>query len=615
MNSLRAGLLTLWRALDGLRRFLHLLVLLALFGFLIGALRGSVPHVPDTAALVIHPEGQLVEQLSGDPLTRALAQARSTGHPETLLWDLIDCIRAGAHDRRIKVLVLDLDDFEGADGLPPLQELAGAIREFRASGKKVIAYGTSFMRDQYYLAATADEIYLDPLGFVLIDGYSRYRMYLKGALDKLDVDVNVFRVGAYKSAVETYTRDSMSAEDREESAAYLNALWTTYQKGITTNRKLPADAITRYVDTLTDMTLAAHGATAKVALQAHLVTGLKAKQDVEKYVSGIVGEDESSGSFHAVSNLDYVRLAHAESALGRRDRKRIGVIMATGEILDGSQPPGTIGGDSLVRLIRQARTDDRIRAVVLRVDSPGGSVTASDQIYREIVALKAAGKPVVISMGSLAASGGYYISAPADEIWASPATISGSIGIFAVIPTFSRTLANWAHISVDGIGTAPLAGQLRLDRPLTADARALVQATVEHGYGDFLERVAAGRHKTTDQVNTIGQGHVWSGLDATRIGLVDHLGSFDDAVKSAAKRAKLKEYKLEVIEPELSWLQSLTLQVKVWAARAVLDVGGGGDASTAFVLRNLDPIKRELERVSRFTGPNRLYAYCFCSVQ
>jgi len=615
MNSLRAGLLTLWRALDGLRRFLHLLVLLALFGFLIGALRGSVPHVPDTAALVIHPEGQLVEQLSGDPLTRAIAQARSTGHPETLLWDLIDCIRAGAHDRRIKVLVLDLDDFEGADGLPPLQELAGAIREFRASGKKVIAYGTSFMRDQYYLAATADEIYLDPLGFVLIDGYSRYRMYLKGALDKLDVDVNVFRVGAYKSAVETYTRDSMSAEDREESAAYLNALWTTYQKGITTNRKLPADAITRYVDTLTDMTLAAHGATAKVALQAHLVTGLKAKQDVEKYVSGIVGEDESSGSFHAVSNLDYVRLAHAESALGRRDRKRIGVIMATGEILDGSQPPGTIGGDSLVRLIRQARTDDRIRAVVLRVDSPGGSVTASDQIYREIVALKAAGKPVVISMGSLAASGGYYISAPADEIWASPATISGSIGIFAVIPTFSRTLANWAHISVDGIGTAPLAGQLRLDRPLTADARALVQATVEHGYGDFLERVAAGRHKTTDQVNTIGQGHVWSGLDATRIGLVDHLGSFDDAVKSAAKRAKLKEYKLEVIEPELSWLQSLTLQVKVWAARAVLDVGGGGDASTAFVLRNLDPIKRELERVSRFTGPNRLYAYCFCSVQ
>ncbi|HTT02212.1 MAG TPA: signal peptide peptidase SppA [Steroidobacteraceae bacterium] len=614
MNSVRAALLTLWRALDGLRRFLHLLLLLALFGFIIGALRGSVPHVPDTAALVIHPEGQLVEQLSGDPLTRAIAQARSTGHPETLLWDLIDSIRAGAHDRRIKVLVLDLDDFEGADGLPPLQELAGAIREFRATGKKVIAYGTSFMRDQYYLAATADEIYLDPLGFVLIDGYSRYRMYLKSALDKLDVDVNVFRVGAYKSAVETYTRDSMSPEDREESVAYLNALWTTYQKGITTSRKLPADAITQYVDTLTDTTVAAHGATAKVALQAHLVTGLKAKQDVEKYVSGIVGEDESSGTFHAISNLDYVRLAHAESALGRRDRARIGVIMASGEILDGSQPPGTIGGDSLVRLIRQARTDDRIRAVVLRVDSPGGSVTASDQIYREIVALKAAGKPVVISMGSLAASGGYYISAPADEIWASPATISGSIGIFAVIPTFSRTLSNWAHISVDGIGTTPLAGQLRLDRPLSADARTLVQATVEHGYGDFLERVAAGRHKTTEQVNSIGQGHVWSGIDAARIGLVDHLGSFDDAVKAAAKRAKLKQYKIEVIEPELSWLQSLTLQVKVWAAQLVLEVSGG-DASTAFLLQHLDPLKRELERVSRFTVPNRLYAYCFCSVQ
>jgi len=330
VSGFRSLLAAIWRFLDGLRRFLHLVVLLVIFGFVVGALRPTLPSVPDKVALVIEPQGQLVEQLSGDPLERALEQARGQGHAETLLWDLVDCIRAGAKDQRVQVLALDLDNLEGADGQPTLEELARAIRAFRASGKKVVAYGTSYLRDQYYLAAQADEIYLDPLGWVLIDGYGRYRMFLKDVLDKLDVDINVFRVGAYKSAVETYTRNNMSPEDREESLAYLNALWGSYQKAVSQGRKLKADAIADYIDTLPQSTLAAKGATAMVALKAGLVTGLKGRPEVEQRLGALVGQDETSGSFVSISSQDYLRLVHAQNALGWRDRTRIGVIVAEG---------------------------------------------------------------------------------------------------------------------------------------------------------------------------------------------------------------------------------------------------------------------------------------------
>jgi protease-4 len=613
MSSVRTILGATWRGLDGLRRFLHLLVMLALLGLLVGVLRGSIPSVPERAALVIAPEGQLVEQLSGDPLERAVAQARGENRPETLVWDLIDDLRAAQGDRRIRVVALDLDNLSGAGGQPTLEELARAIREFKKSGKKVIAYGGSFLRDQYYLAAQADEIYLDPLGFVLIDGYGRWRMFFKDALDKLDVDVNVFRVGAYKSAVETYIRNNMSPQDREESLAYLNALWSNYQSAVSKSRGMKPDAIGNYIDTLPQTTTAAKGGTAQVALHAGLVTGLKSKIEVEQRLIEITGQDDSNGSFRQVSNQDYTRVVHAQNALSRRDRTRIGVIVAEGEILDGTQPPGTVGGDSTAHLIRQARLDDKIRAVVLRVDSPGGSVTASEEIYRELKALQAAGKPLVVSMSNLAASGGYYISAPASEIWASPATITGSIGIFAVIPTVSRTLGK-VGVSVDGVGTTALSGQLRLDRPMNEETRTLLQSTVEHGYDEFLARVSAGRHRTRDQIDAIAQGRVWAGADAIRIGLVDHIGGFDDAVKAAAQRAKLTDYKISFIEPELSWAQTLALQVKAWAVRTVF--GNDADARLqAELAAHLDPLKQEVERLSRFSLPNRLYAYCFCSAQ
>jgi protease IV len=611
MNFLRAIVYGLWRGLDVLRRFLHLLVLLVVFGFVIGALRGSVPAIPVKAALLVAPEGDIVEQSTGDPLERAVQEARGQGHTETLLWDLTDSLRAAAKDKRIQAVAIDLEKMDGA-GQPTLEELARAIHEFRATGKKVIAYGNEMTQERYYLAAQADEIYLDPMGFVLIDGYARYRMFYKEALDKLGVDINVFRVGAYKSAVEEYTRTDMSPEDKQETNAYLSALWTSYQDAVTRARKLPPDALSKYVNTLSKTVPAAGGNAAQVALDAGLVTGLKTQIEVEKRLIDLVGEDDTTGSFKSVTTTDYARVAHADMKIHADGKPRVGVIVAAGEILDGDQPPGTVGGDSTARLIRQARLDHNIHAVVLRVNSPGGSVMASEEIYREVVAMRAAGKPVVVSMSSLAASGGYYISAPADEIWASPATLTGSIGIFAIIPTIDKTLGK-IGVTVDGVGTTPLAGQLRIDRPMSDDSRALLQSQIGRGYEEFLQRVSTGRKKTRDEVDTIAQGRVWAGSDAKRLGLVDQLGSFDDAVRSAARRAKLTDYELEFVEPELTWAQELVLQLKSSAAktvvRALMD-----DKSMAFahVAQRLDPLTKEVERLSRFTEPNKVYAYCFC---
>jgi protease-4 len=600
-----------WVFLDGLRRVLHLLLLLFFFGIILALLRSSIPTMPERAALVIAPEGRIVEQLSGDPLERALEETRGKERAETLLWDLTDSIRAAAKDKRVPVLVLDLEHFEGG-GQPTLEELAHAIRDFRASGKKVIALATAYMQQSYYVAAQADEVYVDPMGFVLLDGYDSYHMFFKDALEKLGVDINVFRVGAFKSAVEVYTRTDMSPEARENAQEYINSLWSSYQGATTKARHLPADAVANYVADLSKTIPAAAGNAPEVALKAGLVTGVKTRMEVERELIQIVGEDESDGSFHAVSDQDYVRIVHAQKKLTTGHGNRVGVIVAEGEILDGEQPPGTIGGESTAHLIRNARMDENVRAVVLRVDSPGGSVNASEAIYRELQALKAAGKPVVVSMANYAASGGYYISAPADEIWASPATITGSIGIFAIIPTVPRTLAK-VGVNVDGVGTTPLSGQLRLDRPIGAPARALLQSTVERGYEEFLARVAGGRKKTRDEVDAIGQGRVWAGADAKRLGLVDQLGSFDDAVKAAARRAKLTSYDVHFIEPELTWAEQIAMQMKSQLAKLLLKTSGSVQ-ELARVMNRFDPMTREIELLSRFTTPNRLYAYCFCSV-
>ena len=614
MNTLRAILSGIWRGLDGLRKVLHFLLLIVIFGVIVWAVSSSGPSVPDTAALVVRPEGQLVEQLSGDPVQRAIENAQGQERKETLLWDLVDAIRAGATDQRIRVLVLDLDKMEGA-GQPMLEELALAIGKFRASGKPVIAYGTEFDQDQFYLAAQADKVYLDPTGFVMIEGYSRYSLYFKGLLQKLGVDVNVFRVGTFKSAVEIFTRSDMSPADKQQSLAYLNVLWSTYQKALTGARKLPAGAIASYVDSLPKTVSAAGGDAAKVAVQAGLVTSLANNLDVERQLIGLVGEDRATGSFNQISAEDYARLVDARQKLGDGDGSaRIGVIVASGEIQDGKAPPGTIGGDSLSRLIRQARFDRNIKAVVLRVDSPGGSVAASEEIYRELEALRAAGKPLVVSMGDLAASGGYYISAPANQIWASPATLTGSIGIFAIIPTIDQTLGK-IGVGVDGVGTTPLAGALSIERPISPEMSELLQSQIDRGYQQFVDRVASGRHQTPQQIDAIGQGRVWAGADALRLGLVDHLGTLEDAVKSAAHLARVTQYQVEFVQPHLSLAEQLLQQTQARAASAAVSLFHADmqPFGLADVASRLDPVARDLGQLARFSVPGHLYSYCFCS--
>ena len=616
-----------WLGLDGLRKFLHLVLLLIIFGIVVGALRTSIPRIGDNSALVIAPRGEIVEQLSGDPVEQAIERVQGTRKAETLLWDLVDALESAKTDARIKAVVLDLDNMTSG-GQPTLAELTAAIKDFRASGKKVIAHSTYYGQEQYYVAAAADEIYLDPLGFVAIDGFDRYRTYYKDLFDKLGVEVNLFRVGAYKSAAEVYVRSDMSPEDREESLAYLNALWSSYRTAVAESRGLKPEDISTYVANSVPSLLAANGDAAKVALDAKLVTGLKSSLEVERRMVELVGvdtpdkskekieadESDAGESFNSTSLEDYLRVVHADKEARGAGKPKIGVIVASGEILDGSQAPGSVGGDSTSELIRQARRDDDVKAIVLRVDSPGGSVLASEEIYREVRAAQRNGKPVIVSMGDLAASGGYYISASADEIWAHPATITGSIGIFGAIPTFQNTLAK-IGVNVDGVGTTNLSGQLRVDRALGEDAKKMLQSAIEHGYETFLERVSDGRKKTRDEIHAIAQGRVWIGTDAKDNGLVDHLGLFGEAVKAAAVRAKIKgDYEVERIEPHLSWAESLALQIKVWFAKNFFGEIVGR-SPLAEVSRQLEPVQRELERWSRMTSRDNRYVYCFCDVR
>ncbi len=613
-----------WHGLDVLRRVLHLLLLLGLLALVIAGLRGSVPRLPERGALVIRPSGDIVEQLAGEPLERAVNQVQGESAPQTLLWDLTRAIRSAATDTRIQALLIDTDEL-GHVGQAKLEELAAAIAEFRHSGKKVVARGSYFLQGPYYLAAQADEVYLDPFGFVLLPGYDRYRMYFRDALDKLAVDVHLIRTGKFKSADEPFVRRDMSAEDRQESGVYLQALWQGYRTAIGHARHLDPEVLNTYSNGFGAAVRQAGGDTASVAQAAGLVTALRTSAEVEARMIELVGADDAHHSFRAVSLEDYLKVVHREEPVRHPPAGAVGVILASGEILDGNQPSGTIGGDSTTALLRRALEDEEIKAVVLRIDSPGGSMLASEQIYREVQALRAAGKPVVASMGDVAASGGYYIAAPADAIYASANTITGSIGVFATIPTFDRTLAKLG-VQVDGLGTTALAGAIRLDRPLKPEIEQILQASVDHAYDEFLQHVATGRHQTTATISDIAQGRVWAGTDAQRLGLVDKLGGYDDAVRDAARRAKLgKDYEVRVVEPELSFTEQLLLNMRstisavaraVGVGRGALGLSGPDSNVVARLAPQLQPLQREVLRWQRFAKLRGwTVAYCFCTVE
>ena len=600
-----------WRVLDALRKVMHLIVLLVLFLGLAAALSPSIPLVPHKTALVIAPQGALVEQLAGDPFDRAVAELYGQQRAETLVRDLTDAIEAAKTDKRVEALVLDVGSMAGG-GVAKLEEVARAVRDFRTSGKKVYAYGEGFDQAQYYLAAHADEIYLDPQGLILIDGFGYYRTFLKGLIDKLAVDVNVFRAGKFKSYTDQFSRSDMADTEEEESLGWLNSLWSQYQAGVVKARRLEEGAIADYANNFAALAKAQRGDLAAVALEKKLVTDLKSRREFEEQMKGLVGEDEDNHTFRAVAHWDYLANVRPARAL-HLDGDRVGVVVASGEILDGEQPPGTVGSDSLARLLREALYEEAIKAVVLRIDSPGGSVFASEVIRREVDALRKAGKPVIASMSSVAASGGYYIAMDADQIWASPATLTGSIGVFAVFPTVERTL-NKFGITIDGVGTTALADSLRLDRSLSEGAKEILQSSVEHTYTEFVEHVATARGKSFDDIDAVAQGRVWAGADAAQQGLVDHLGSYKDALNAAAKLAKLEEdYEVQYIEPALGWREAIALQSQALAARFARAVAPEREMLTN-ARRWFEPLEAELARLSRFTDPKQVYYYCPCSV-
>lgn len=601
----------LWRALDSVRKVLHLIVLLIIFAVLIVVMSPRIPIVPQSAALVVAPQGALVEQLTGDPFERAVAEAAGQGSPETLVRDVVDAIEAAKKDERIKLMVLDLGNMAGG-GIAKMQEVAVAIQDFRKAGKRVIALGEGYDQSQYYLAAHADEINLDPQGAVLIEGFGYFRTFLKGFVDKFEIDVNIFRAGKFKSYTDQFSRADMSEQEREESSAWLNALWTQYQANVTQARGIDAGAINAYVNELAPAARKEQGNLATVALERGLITQIKSRRQVENQIKELVGENEEDHSYQGIAHWDYLSAVRASHALDL-ESDHLGVVVASGDIMDGDHPPGTVGSESAVRLLRQARYDDKIKAVVLRIDSPGGSMMASEVIRQEIDAIREAGKPVIASMSSLAASGGYYIAMDADEIWASPATLTGSIGVFSVFPTFERTLKK-IGVTTDGIGTTPLAGTFDLTRTLQEQPREILQLSVDHAYRTFVGHVAAARKKSFEEVDEVAQGRVWAASDASKVGLVDKLGSYRDALNAAAERAGLdKDYHVEYIEPSLGWRQALARQTHVLANRISQALVPKG-ALFSTMQRMLSPIETELETLKRFSDPAQVYYYCACAV-
>jgi len=611
LRAIGRALRWIWSGLDGLRKVLHLVLLLLIFAIIGALFSRPIPFVPEHAALVIAPEGPVVEQFTGDPVERAVAESLRRGPRETRLRDLVDAITAAKDDGRISALYLDLGGMSGG-GLAKLEEVARAVDEFRKSGKPVIAYGDFYDQPQYYLAAHADEVYLDPQGVVYVDGYANYGLFVKDALDKLQVDWNVFRVGEYKSAVEMFTRNDMSPAEREESLAWLGSVWGTYKAATAKARELKPEALQSYADEAVPALRKTGGDLAKMALDAGLVTGLEGRYQVEERLAAVTGEDEDAHSYKGVDFLSYLANVRSSEALESKPADKVAVVVATGDIVPGEQPPGMIGSETLAQQLRDLRHDESVKAVVLRIDSPGGSVFASEVIRREIDELKQAGKPVVASMSSLAASGGYYIAMDADRIVASPVTLTGSIGIFAMFPTFQRTLEK-VGVHVDGVGTTALAGEFRPDRAMGEAAQQILQQNIDHGYQEFIGHVARARKKDVAQVDAIAQGRVWSGADAKKLGLVDELGGYRDAIKVAARLAKLGEdYDVVYDDREPGFGEALGLRVRTAAARVVAPLVPREVLPQ--LPRALAPVIAEMQRIERLTDPRNVYSYCFaCS--
>lgn len=609
---------TLWRFIAGffkwtwrLLNFVREMVLNLFFIFLVLVgvgiwMQVSSSDTKETAgrgALLLDISGVIVDKPDSSQrfskLSRQLLGASSDRLQENSLFDIVNTIRQAKDDRNITGIVMDFKDFAGGDQ-PSMQYIGKALKEFRDSGKPVYAVGENYSQGQYYLASFANKIWLSPQGVVDLHGFATNGLYYKSLLDKLKVSTHVFRVGTYKSAVEPFIRDDMSPAAREADSRWIGELWQNYLNTVAANRQIPAQQVFPGAQGLLEGLTKTGGDTAKYALENKLVDALASSAEIEKALTKEFGWSKTDKNYRAISYYDYALKTPADTG------DSIGVVFANGAIMDGEETQGNVGGDTTAAQIRDARLDPKVKAIVLRVNSPGGSVTASEVIRAELAAARAAGKPVVVSMGGMAASGGYWISTPANYIVANPSTLTGSIGIFGVITTVENSLDS-IGVHTDGVSTSPLA-DVSITKALPPEAQQMMQLSIENGYKRFITLVADARHSTPEQIDKIAQGHVWTGQDAKANGLVDSLGDFDDAVAKAAELAKVKQWHLEYYVDEPTFFDKVMDNMS-GSVRAMLP-----DTFQAMLPAPLasvaSTVKSESDKLAAFNDPQNRYAFC-----
>ena len=584
-------------------------LLLALVLMIVGGLAGNRSgHTQNDSVLVISPKGQLVEQYSVDPLQRAVDGLSGNEPKQVQLRDLVTAIDAAAKDTAITRILLMPDELQSG-GFAALREVGAALDRFRAAGKPVIVWAANLDQGQYYLAAHADRVLIDPQGGVIITGLANYRLFYKDLLDKLGVDVHLFRVGQFKSAAEPYILEHASTEAKQADSFWMGGLWDEYLAEVATLRKLDPATLRADIDNLPQNIASTQGDLAQLALNQHLVDGLATRADVIEMMrkSGVPAGEKGHG-FRQVSLAHYVASLPARgSAFG----SGVAIVVVEGEIAGGEQSAGSVGGESTAALIRAAREDSKTKALVLRVNSPGGEVFAAEQIRREVQLTREAGIPVVVSMGDVAASGGYWVSMNADRIFAQPNTITGSIGIFGLYYTIPDTLAKFG-VQSDGVGTGPMAGAFDITRPLDPKVGVVIQAIINKGYHDFVGNVAKARGKNYDAIDAIAQGRVWTGQQALDRGLIDQLGSLRDAVSDAASLAKLgKDYPVRYQEIPLGGFARFLVGLNQSASMHVMQSWGVRLPSWVAQLSTLTP-ELQLLRSAKAGVPN-VYADCLCS--
>ncbi|EAA8809346.1 signal peptide peptidase SppA [Salmonella enterica subsp. enterica serovar Agama] len=596
-----------WRVLNFVREMVLNLffIFLVLVGVGIWMQIGNGSNSEQTArgALLLDISGVIVDKPSTNhrlgALGRQLFGASSDRLQENSLFDIVNAIRQAKDDRNITGIVLDLKNFTGADQ-PSMRYIGKALREFRDSGKPIFAVGENYSQGQYYLASFANKIWLSPQGQVDLHGFATNGLYYKTLLDKLKVSTHVFRVGTYKSAVEPFIRDDMSPAAREADSRWIGELWQNYLHTVSANRQISPQQLFPGAQAIIDGLTSVGGDTAKYALDHKLVDALASSADVEKALTKQFGWSKTENNYRAISYYDYSLKTPADTG------GTIAVIFANGAIMDGEETPGNVGGDTTASQIRDARLDPKVKAIVLRVNSPGGSVNASEVIRAELAAARAAGKPVVVSMGGMAASGGYWISTPANYIVASPSTLTGSIGIFGVINTVENSLSS-IGVHSDGVSTSPLA-DISVTKALSPEVQQMMQLSIEYGYKRFITLVADARKRTPEQIDKIAQGHVWTGEDAKANGLVDSLGDFDDAVAKAAELAKLKQWHLDYYQDEPTVLDmvmdSMTVSVRAMLPEAIQAMLPAPLVSAA------NTVKAEGDKLAAFNDPQNRYAFC-----